>query len=432
MGLLLSSLVERLRASLFFLPTSAVFLAVVIGAITLFVDSRFEAGTELPLGFTSTVESARALLGTIAGATISFAGVAFSVSLLVIQLASSQYSPRVIHTMFRDPFNRRVMALVVGTFTYCVIILRSVRSPLDEDGQAIIPNLSVAVAVVLGIVAVLAVIAFIDHNAHAMDVSEILERVGDEARAQIAVQWAVPESSDIPMTPRRRLASVASVRFDRSGWVQQVDVDAIERHAPDGIDVIVHTFAGRYAIEGAVLCTLSGEPDDLDETSQGIRRAIAIGPTRTMQEDVSYGLRQLVDVGLRALSSGVNDPTTAQDAIFHLTAVVADLLRRNPPPPVRERPSGGSLVLARQPDHVELVQLAYDEIRQAAASQPTVCIYLLESLSLLGEAAGTRSPVPAADAIAAQARLVVEGCEAAGLLPDDVARVRDAHDAGFG
>ena len=99
---------------------------------------------ELPLGLTSTVDSARAVLSTIAGATITFAGIAFSVSLLIIQLASSQYSPRVVHTLFRDPFNRRVMGLVVGTFTYCVIVLRSVRSPLEQGGQPIIPNLSVA------------------------------------------------------------------------------------------------------------------------------------------------------------------------------------------------------------------------------------------------------------------------------------------------
>ena len=95
---------------------------------------------DLPLGFTSTVESARTLLGVIAGATISFAGIAFSVSLLIIQLASSQYSPRVVHTLFRDPFNKRVMALVVGTFTYCVVVLRSVRSALDPGGDPVDPQ----------------------------------------------------------------------------------------------------------------------------------------------------------------------------------------------------------------------------------------------------------------------------------------------------
>ena len=153
-----------------------VVFAIAAGFIGLAVDRRLDQDRELPLGLTSTVDSARAVLSTIAGATITFAGIAFSVSLLIIQLASSQYSPRVVHTLFRDPFNRRVMGLVVGTFTYCVIVLRSVRSPFEQGGEPVIPNLSVAVAVVLGIATILAIVAFINHSAHSMDVSEILER----------------------------------------------------------------------------------------------------------------------------------------------------------------------------------------------------------------------------------------------------------------
>lgn len=196
MRLRLSSLVERLRASLFLTPMAAVILAIGAGLLPLTLDSRVRSASDLPLGVASTVESARALLSTIAAATITFAGIAFSVSLLVIQLASSQYSPRVVHILFRDPFNKRVMGLVVGTFTYCVIVLRSVRSSVEQGGQAVIPNLSVVVAVILGISAVLAVIAFINHSAHTMDVSEILERVAGEAVRQIRNEWCLTESCD--------------------------------------------------------------------------------------------------------------------------------------------------------------------------------------------------------------------------------------------
>ena len=178
MNLRVSSLVERLRSSLFFVPMVAVIVAAILGVAVLAFDRHVDTTlADLPLGFTSTVESARTLLGVIAGATISFAGVAFSVSLLIIQLASSQYSPRVVHTLFRDPFNKRVMALVVGTFTYCVVVLRSVRSALEPGGDPVVPNISVAVAVVLGIATILATVAFINHSAHSMDVSEILERI---------------------------------------------------------------------------------------------------------------------------------------------------------------------------------------------------------------------------------------------------------------
>ena len=192
MRLRVSSLRERARGSLFFVPLLSLLGGVGLGLSGLAVDSRFDDGTRrLPLGLTSTVESARAVLSTVAGATITFAGIAFSIALLVFQLASSQYSPRVVHTLFRDPFNKRVMGLVVGTFAYCLTVLRSVRSPLEEGGEPVIPNLSVAVAVLLGIATILAVVAFIDHSAHTMDVSTLLDRVRREAVEQIRLERPV-------------------------------------------------------------------------------------------------------------------------------------------------------------------------------------------------------------------------------------------------
>ena len=138
----LKTSLERVRASLFFIPMLGVVAAIVLSQVGIAVDDRFDTA-RWPLGLTSTVESARAVLSTIASATITFAGIAFSISLLLIQLASSQYSPRVVHTLFRDPYNKRVMALVVATFTYCLIVLRAVRSSLEQGGEPVIPNLSV-------------------------------------------------------------------------------------------------------------------------------------------------------------------------------------------------------------------------------------------------------------------------------------------------
>ena len=105
-----------------------------------------------------------------------------------------------------------------------------------------------------------------------------------------------------------------------------------------------------------------------------------------MQQDVSYGLRQLADVALKALSPGINDPTTAQDAIFHAAAVLAEILRQDPEPVERTGDGGRCVVLSEQPTHADLVGLAYDEVRRAAATHPTVCLYLLESLHLVRQA----------------------------------------------
>jgi uncharacterized membrane protein len=427
MRLRLNAYAERIRASLFFVPMVGVVVAVLVGFSTIAIDSRFDAEGHLPFGLSSTVESARALLSTIAGATITFAAIAFSVSLLIIQQASSQFSPRVVHTLFRDPFNKRVMGLVIGTFTYCLIVLRSVRAPLDEGGDPVIPNLSVAMAVILGVATILAIVAFIDHSAHSMDVSQILERVRREAIDTVRREWSSPDESGEPESPAVEVGRAACVvRFDRTGWIQQIDTDALLRCVEAEGTMWLEAYPGRYAIEGTPLCSLDYVPEDMHKAQARIAETIEIGETRTMQQDASLALRQLADVALRALSPGVNDPTTAQDAIFHIAAVLDPMLHRDPPD--REQQSDGRrLVLVQQPTHADLVRLAFDEVRRAAADQPKVCIYLLEALELLDESVRSAGLDERAESLQEQARLVVSGCETADPLPADLLAVQRAY-----
>lgn len=446
----INTIIDRLRASFLALPMLALILALVLGSVTLSIDERLESTASLPFAFTSTVGSARAVLSTTAGATISIAGIAFSVVLLVIQLSSSQYSPRITHTLFRDRFNKNIMALVIGTFTYCVLILRSVRSPLDDDTDALIPNLSVSIASLLGILSVLGVIAFINHNAHAMDVSKLLQRVTDESIERLEKLWADPDGSstdsgDARVAPTGPLdpaggpdvgdppvAMDSCVRMTGSGWVQQIDVAALVECAPEVRDMVLHIAPGRYVIEGARLLSLPSAPDEPDELAKQVNAAILTGDSRTSQQDVSYGIRKLVDVAVRSLSSGGADPTTAQDAIFHIAAILSEALRRDPPPHRHERSSGGRLTLVEQIDHDELVTIGFEEIRRAAAAHPTVCVYLLEALHLLADVASTRQPAPAIETIHRQADLVVTGCASSPVIDEDIELVRSAHRSRFG
>lgn len=438
----LSALAERLRSSLFFVPMAFVVLGLALGLIGLEVDTRItESDVGLPDAMTSTVDSARAVLTTVAGATITVAGIAFSISLLLIQQASSQYSPRVIHGFFRDPFNKRVMGVVVGTFTYCLVVLRSVRGPLEQDGSPIIPNLSVSVAVALGVLSILAIVAFISHSAHAMDVSKILESVNNDAVAQIRRLWSDPDAADPDPDPDRerdrdgRPATSSAgdelvVHIEESGWIQQVDFDRLATAAGSG-HVRVHVLVGRYAIPGTRLCTIAPPPDDQDLAGEEARASLVVGDARTAQQDVTYGVRQLADVALKALSPGVNDPTTAQDAIFHLGGLVRELLHREPPP-VRRRVGDDCIVeVTDEVTHDDIVDLAFDEIRLAAQGMPTVCIYLLEVLDLLDGALADR-PATVTGGLRRQARLIRDGAQIADLLPHDRQRIEDAHRARFG
>ncbi|HEX6236951.1 MAG TPA: DUF2254 domain-containing protein [Acidimicrobiales bacterium] len=430
----LAALVERVRSSFFFVPMLFVVGAAMVGQVSLEIDEALsDRDVDLPLTFRATVDSARAVLSTVATATITVAGIAFSVALLVIQLASSQYSPRVVHGLFRDPFSKWVMGLVVGTFTFCLVVLRSVRDAL-EGGEPVVPTLSVAIALVLGVTAILAIIAFIDHNAHSMDVSELLHGVTSEALHAVGLRW--PESSDggTEISEQPPDGDGFLVAFDQYGWIQQVDGERLLAVAPPGGTVRLEVAVGRYAVPGTPLCTIWPPPpeDDRPPVARAARAAVMVGRTRTMQQDSSYGIRQLADVALRALSSGVNDPTTAQDAIFHMAAVLQEMLRRSGPPRATLGEEGRRLLRPEAQTHAGAVALGFDELRQAARDKPAVCVYLLEALHLLCESLPPDAGPAASDPLRQQARLVLDGCEAADLLPHDLHKVRHTYTRRFG
>lgn len=431
----LASLSERLRNSLFFVPMAYVVGALMLAGLAVELDERLlETTTELPLGLSSTVDGARAILGTIASATITFAGIAFSISLLVIQLASSQYSPRVVRGLLRDPFTKQIMGVVIGTFTYCLLVLRVVRGPLESGGEPVIPSLSVAIALVLGVVSILAIIAFINHSAQSMDVSKILSRAADDGLAAAKRLWDdEPQTGSDPEPPPEAPADHLLVTHDTNGWVQDIDFTGMAASAPPGGTVRLETEVGRYAIAGTPLCRIWPRPDDPDGACDKARGSVFTGNSRTVEQDVGYAVRQLADVALRGLSPGINDPTTAQDAIFHLGSVLGELLRRHPPRLATPAEEDRLLLRPERPNHVEVIEVAFNEVRLAATGMPTVCVYLLEVLRLLDEVTDADHELIAArTAIRRQASLIRAGVDHADLGAHDADRIRDAHDRRFG
>jgi uncharacterized membrane protein len=422
-----SGLLGRLRTSLFVLPMLCIAGAVGLGeAITAF-DRRLGQGiSDLPLGFTSTVESARAVVSTIAGATITVAGIAFSISILMFQLASSQYSPRVIHGLFRDPFNKRVMGLVAGTFTYCLIVLRSIRSAIDDNGEAVIPNVSVAVALVLGIAALLAIVAFINHTAHSMDISRILSGVTKDTLERIETNWLPkdePEGEASPIAPETKGFVIRALD---GGWVDLVDEDSLLRSLPAGGCMRMDVVPGDYVVAGQTMAEVwPALNDERGSTCEKrVRRAVHIAVARSSDQDPLYGLRQLVDVALKALSPGINDPTTAQDAMFHAATLVAKFGQRRPRATSRSGEEGRRLLVPRRQGHEAVLALAYDELRLTAASNPHAVAYLIESVRLVacsgaGPDLGSRLRV--------HADLILGAAERAGATGRDLARLRDVH-----
>jgi uncharacterized membrane protein len=404
---------DSLRTNFFFLPAIGVVAAFVAGRIAVGIDVGQWVGD-------ATVDSARVVLSTVAAATITFASITFSVSLLIMQQGSNQFSPRVIEGLTRDPFNRRVIAIVVATFTYCLVVLQRVRGPLQDGGDEVVPRFAVALGVLLGIGSVLAVVAAIHHTSRQMDVSQILSRIV----AQSVAAPSCPHVGDLePGLAHDPPADVPStvVRFASDGWIRQIDRQALLAAIAPGATARLETDTGRYAIRSTPVCSIwpAVPGERLDEVESAVRDTITLGPTRTMIEDSGYGVRQLVDVALKALSPGVNDPTTAQDAIFHLGTVLVDRLLAPPIPRAYSDDDGRQLLTPHAMTDDELAELAVAELRLAAIPHPTVCMYLLQMLGDVTEAARAAGAGHRTIPFVTQLDLLMAGIHRAELLPSD-------------
>jgi len=423
------ALTEKLRTSFFFLPAVAVVVAFVAARLLVGVDTGDWIGR-------STVDSARSVLSTTAAATITFASVTFSVSLLIMQQGSNQFSPRVIHGLVRDPFNRRVIALVVGTFTYCLVSLQRVRGPLAEGGEEVVPELAVTIGLLLGVLSVLAVVAAINHTSRKMDVSVILGGIVEQATAHPGEEPTtddhvrVASPTDSPPTNGQ---PVTVVRFDTDGWIQYIDRRGLLTAVPPGSTIRLDTQPGRYAIRSTPICTIwpAVPADQVDKITDDVRRLVRVGPTRTMGDDPGYGIRQLVDVALRALSPGINDPTTAQDAIFHLGTVLVDRLTSPRAPTAYADMNDRYLLTPHALTDADLAELSIAELRRSAATQPSVAVYLLQMIGLVVDAVTTRGHADRVHALLEQAHLLVDAVTASGVSDTDRRHVQHTYDTLF-
>lgn len=453
---------DSMRESLFFVPAGIVVLGILLAELTTYLDRHVD-DAHLPTLVTMSPEAAVALLGTVAGATITTAGIVFSIMVVSVQLASGQFSPRVVRSFFRDRLGQVVIGALIAVFVYCVIALQGVNRPGGSAAARDVPAISIDVALLLALTAVLAIVAYLDRGARGLYVGNIAVRVTNETletlerlcRAEAGRADAGPAdaggsravldpgSSDPAFRPAfdpggdlAELGEPWYVTAHQDGWVQQLASDALLAAIPPGSVIRLETRPGAFLVEGQTLATVwsepgagSGEwpgPGTLDAMAERVRDAVVIGPRRTMQQDVDFGLRQLSDIALRALSPAVNDPTTAIEVTLRVTTILRRLLVSDLPPQARRDDRGSTLLRPWDLDHAEYVRHGFDQLRVYAAPHPAVAIAILRSLRVL-VATVERAGLPErAEPLHQQTELLLAGVERAGLLPADVAAVRAA------
>ena len=430
----LGSLWERASSTFWFVPGAMVAAAAALFVVTLQWDQSLRGGfSGMPLIFTGGPTAARSVLSAIAGSVITVAATTFSLTIVALQLASSQYSPRVLRNFTSDLGVQVVLGAFIATFLYSLLVLRVVRAAQD-GAPTFVPVISVTAAVVMALLSVGFLVYFIQHIASLIQSSTIVERaqrdaVGSVSRLEDLDPARRPPQEELENRFGREASAGGEpevVRAGRSGYVQYLDADAlVGAVAKDGkpTAVEVPSGPGYFVAAGMPLVKVWPAPEGGlgPDAREDARDAFFFGKERSFRQDFAFGLRQLSDIALKGLSPGVNDPTTAMQAMDRMEAIFAALAPKALPPRVREvRANGSSLLLkVGHYDFDDVVGLAFDQIRRAAFASGQVAV-LERLLEILDRLAAEHGAGERREAIWSRAFAVAR------LAPD---LIPDPHDA---
>ena len=365
--------------------------AVLLSFATLELDGELEwSGLgDGPFGNVASADGARTLLATIAGSMITVASLTFSITIASLSLASSQFGPRLMRNFMRDTGNQVVLGTFIATFAYCLLVLRTVRG---TEGIAFVPSISMVMAVVLAMASLAVLIYFINHISLSIQATRIIASIGRDLDA--IVEQLYPEKrdqgddgsgyqEDQDWEPRGESRRVYSLR---SGYVQAVRYEDLVREAKQAdVVVTIPHHAGQFVSKGTTIAEVFGNGTADEEFDQKVNEAFTIGSDRTARRDVEFYIDQLVEIAVRALSPGINDPFTAMACIDQLGASLRQLAERKLPPPNHRDEDGNVRVHAKSQTFDGAVSAAFNPIRQYGQTSAPVSMRLMETIAVLAE-----------------------------------------------
>lgn len=383
-----------IRSSYWFIPAMMMIGAVVLYFVMIYIDSyliNVEKISYLKWLSVNRPEGPRSLLSTVAGSMITVTGVVFSITIVALTLASSQFGPRLLENFMQDRGNQIVLGTFIATFVYCLLLLRTVRG--GEKG-AFIPHLSITVGFILAMMSIVVLIYFIHHAATSIQASNVItitggnldraidklfpERIGQGKKVS-GTWWVTPEEAPGQLGENR-----APVYAGYSGYIRVVDNSGIMSMARSN-DLIIEILykPGDFIVEGSPLAYVMPEDSFTEKLGGDIKGLFIIGRKRTIEQDSEYAIHQLVEIAVRALSPGINDPFTALMCVDRLTSALCKVAEREIPSPYRYDEKNQLRVIARTVAFPNLLDSSFNLIRQYSRHSAAVTIRLLESLVVI-------------------------------------------------
>ncbi len=363
-------------------------------------------------------EAARIVLGTIAGSMITVVSVVYSILLVALTFTSAQFSPRVLVAFVEDRVSQTTLGIFVGTFAYCLLTLPAVRG-----GPApFVPSIAVVGAMGLAIACMACLLYFIHHIAESIQAGHIVDRIARET------EWALDQLFTIAPEDAARGDEPAMVRpglpvFSAAcGYIRTVDEEGLLATArAHRVAIRVDRSIGQFISEGALLLEVGGSGPVSADLEAACRQAFEIGPVRTMEQDVEFGVLQIVDIALKAISPAVNDPTTATTCLDQLGRILLRASLRWPVGPTLRDPEGMVRLVVQRTSFPRLLDVAFSQIRHYGKADVAVPLRMMR---ILGELAAASGHAPHAAVILEQARRLAAACER-GFPEDDRAELDD-------
>lgn len=424
------SLREELRTNLWFVPVIEVVAAIGLFVVTYALDRAVFDGTfSIPSwALSGGPDPARQILTTVAAAIITVVGVVFSIVIVALTLTSTQFGPRMLRNFIRDPGTQVTLGTFVGTFVYAILTLGSIG---QESRGNFVPHISITMTLVLLVVDLGVLIYFIHHIAIQIQLPQVIASIaGDLARA-IETQAANAAASAGAPTAAASLAALpgpgGTVAAPQSGYLQFIDRRTLIGIASDA-DVVIHMVyrPGHFLVQGYPYATV-WPADRADLVARELGRSHVTGPYRTLVQDISFGLDQLVEIALRALSAAVNDTFTAMTCIDWIGDSLYKVTTGGwSPQHVYCDGTGAVRVITTEPTYERMVQRSFEKIRQAGQGMPAIMIRQLDALAKIMQ----RATGPADRALLLDQAAMIERLSAATVAEEaDRAAVSSAYQA---
>ncbi|MBZ4690526.1 MAG: hypothetical protein JG765_1777 [Cereibacter sp.] len=371
---------ESMRTSFWFVPSLMIGLAALLAWGARLVDRRVAEGGELPLVYRAAPDTARDLVATLLTSMMTMTSLIFSITMVVLSLASSQFGPRLIRIFMASKRTQFVLGCFVMTIVYCLLLSAMLGAATGNDARPL-PSVTLAVALVALSVCLLGLFQHV--LARSIMSETVVRRVGGELDALI--RGFEPLLGPPDETPERLLPerfAEESFRFGpgKGGYIRAIAFGRLVEVAREADCLVGLDFrAGDFVVEDGKGIGLM-PPHRSDRLCAEVRATIVIGAHRTPVQDVEFSIRHLVEVALRAMSPSLNDPYTAIAVIDQLSATLSLLLNRELPPGVFRDAEGVVRVICPRPTHASVIGAAFDQIRQNGAEKPVIVIHLLEAI----------------------------------------------------